>query len=342
MSARSLGVVKNGEPQFGGSDMGDPGLSSALAEMKADWDVLRGRLGFNNPDAYGTTVSLRQEDRRILPGTDGDSVWQDYLQGSVRANLLDDADVRRHCLQIDTGSGLPIPGIVLEFSTSINPGENLFGRPLAAGDNAFHRSAFATKIFAAGVALEGYVGMNNPVANGSAVGGGGAVSPGEPPSSLLNPQALASTPYVYLIPVGLDAMRSPPLGDVSTLRTWQVQDVTIPMPFNVGASDFSRKNFYQTTDSLSEPLFDVRKHQAFRPVSTTAAFNADIYGGGGSLKPSQFTNRRLIGRSVWNSKWKLVIPGDTLLNDPKEGLARFINSVKDVKLHFVTYSYSGN
>ena len=342
VSARSLGVVKNGEPQFGGSDMGDPGLSSALAEMKADWDVLRGRLGFNNPDAYGTTVSLRQEDRRILPGTDGDSVWQDYLQGSVRANLLDDADVRRHCLQIDTGSGLPIPGIVLEFSTSINPGENLFGRPLAAGDNAFHRSAFATKIFAAGVALEGYVGMNNPVANGSAVGGGGAVSPGEPPSSLLNPQALASTPYVYLIPVGLDAMRSPPLGDVSTLRTWQVQDVTIPMPFNVGASDFSRKNFYQTTDSLSEPLFDVRKHQAFRPVSTTAAFNADIYGGGGSLKPSQFTNRRLIGRSVWNSKWKLVIPGDTLLNDPKEGLARFINSVKDVKLHFVTYSYSGN
>jgi len=45
---------------------------------------------------------------------------------------------------------------------------------------------------------------------------------------------------------------------------------------------------------------------------------------------------------VWNSKWKLVIPGTTLLNDPNEGLERFIRTVRDVKLHFVTYSYSGN
>ncbi len=338
--ARALGVIKNGEPQYGGSNSGDPGLSSALAEMKADWDVLRGRLGFNNPDAYGTTVSLRQEDRRILPGADGDTVWLDVLQQSMRDNLLNDPDVRRHCLQIDPGTGLPVPGIVLEFSTSINPGENLFGRPLAAGDSAFHRSSFATKIYAAGVALEGYVGMNNPLANGSAIGAADGISPPDP--IFLNPDALAATPYVYLIPVGVDAMRSPPLGDASGIRTWDVQDVTIPMPFNIGASDFSSKKLYQTSDSLSEPLFGVRKHQAFRPVSTTAAFNADIYGLGGSLQPSQFTNRRLIGRSVWNSKWKLVIPGDSLLQDPKEGLARFVKTVKDVKLHFVTYAYSGN
>ena len=57
---------------------------------------------------------------------------------------------------------------------------------------------------------------------------------------------------------------------------------------------------------------------------------------------SQWTNSRLIGRSVWNSKWKLVIPGETLLNNPDEGLERFIRTVRDVKLHFITYSYSGN
>ena len=51
---------------------------------------------------------------------------------------------------------------------------------------------------------------------------------------------------------------------------------------------------------------------------------------------------RLIGRSVWNSKWKLIIPGKTLLADPNQGLARFINSVKDIHLYFITYSYSGN
>ena len=77
-------------------------------------------------------------------------------------------------------------------------------------------------------------------------------------------------------------------------------------------------------------------------MSTTTAFNADIYGLNGLLQPSQFTNRRLIGRSLWNSQWKLVIPGKTLLNDPNEGLSRLIQTVKDVKLHFITYSYSGN
>jgi hypothetical protein len=51
VGSRALGVVRDGEPQYAGSTTGDPGLSSALAEMKADWDVVRGRLGFNNPDA---------------------------------------------------------------------------------------------------------------------------------------------------------------------------------------------------------------------------------------------------------------------------------------------------
>lgn len=340
VNSRALGVVKNGEPQYAGSDTGDPGLSSALAEMKADWDVLKGRLGFNNPDAYGTTVSLRQEALRILPGADGAQTWQDALQSGRTDNLLTDSDVKRYCLQIDPGNGLPVPGIVLTFGTSINPGENLFGRPLAAGDSAFHRSAFATKIFAAGVALEGYRGMNDPTANGSAVGSAGGASPSDPAS--IDPQALAATPYIYLIPVGADSMRSPPLGDASGIRTWDVQDVAIPMPFNIGASDFSSKKLYQSADSLSESMFGIRGHQAFRPVSTTAAFGADVYGAGGGLQPSQFTNRRLIGRSIWNSRWKLVIPGDTLLNDPKEGLARLIQTVTDIKLHFVTYSYSGN
>jgi hypothetical protein len=64
--------------------------------------------------------------------------------------------------------------------------------------------------------------------------------------------------------------------------------------------------------------------------------------GPGSLKLSQYTNNRLIGRSAWNTKWKLVIPGYALLNNPKEGLDRFIRTVNDIKLHFVTYSYAGN
>jgi hypothetical protein len=341
INSRALGVVRNGEPQFAGSDTGDPGLSSALAEMKADWDVLRGRLGFNSPDAYGTTVSLRTEKLRILPGTDGDIAWKDMLHRARMADVLSDADVRRYCLQLDPGNGLPVPGLVLTFSTTISGGLNLFGQPLAAGDHAYSKSSFATKIFAAGVALQGYKGMDNPTAGSSAVNFGGGSSPTDPSLAFLDPDAMAATPYVYLIPVGVDSMRSPPLGDASSVRTWNVEDLAIPLPFNIGASVFAEKGLYQSADSLTEPLFTLRKHQAFRPVSDSSLFTPNIYSPTGLFR-SQFTNNRLIGRSVWNSQWKIVIPGETLLNNPDEGLERFIRTVKDIRLHFVTYSYSGN
>ncbi len=340
--ARALGVMQNGEPQFAGSGTGDPGLSSAMAEMFADWTVAKGRLGFNNPDAYGTTVSLRTENYRILPGTNSTTNWKDILNRSLRANVLDDPDVKRYCLQIDNGTGATVPGLVIEFSTTIQDGLNLFGRPLAAGDHAFSPSSFATKIFAAGVAFEGYLGMTDPDANSGAISGSGGTSPDDPTVTFLDPNALAATPYIYLVPMGVDSMRSPALGDTSTVRGWAVDDVAIPLPFNIGASDFSNAQLYQASDSLSEPPFAIRKHQAFRPVSAASVFSPSIYTGTGGLQRSQFTSNRLIGRSVWNSKWKLVIPGKTLLSDPNEGLVRFIRTVDDIKLHFVTYSYSGN
>ena len=332
ISAQALGVVSGGVPQYSGGSSGDPGLAGALARMKGDWDVLKGRLGFNNPDGYGTTVSLRSENYRILSGTNGDPTWQQVLQGARVNDVTKDSDVKRLCLQIGDTSGNPVPGIILSFSTTITDGLNLFGNQLSSGDHAFSPSSFATKIFSVGVCLDGYIGMDNPAP-------GGAITPPDP---TLNPNGLSATPYVYLIPVGQDFMRSPPLGDASAIRAWSVDDVAVPLPFNISASDFASHPFYNSASSLSEPLFGVREHQAFRPVSTTSVFNTSIYGAGGSLQPSEYTNKRLIGRSIWNSKWKLVIPGKTLLNDPNHGLDRFIQTVRDVKLYFITYSYSGN
>jgi hypothetical protein len=180
--------------------------------------------------------------------------------------------------------------------------------------------------------------MDQPAANG----GAGGTSPTDPNTWFLDPLALSATPYVYLIPVGADSMRSPPLGDANAIRSWSVDDVAIPLPFNIGASTLSSGGYYQSANSLSEPLFAIRKHQAFRPVPSASFFSTSLYGSGGSLLRSQYTNNRLIGRSAWNSRWKLVIPGHTLLNDPDEGLERLIKTLTDVKLHFVTYSYSGN
>jgi hypothetical protein len=245
-------------------------------------------------------------------------------------------------MQIGSESGLAVPGLVLEFSTTIGDGYNLFGRQLAAGDHAFSPSSFATKIFGVGVAFIGYRGMDNPSANSGAVSAAGGASPEDPSLWFLDPLAMSATPYVYLIPVGVDSMRSPPLGDQSAIRTWSVQDVAVPMPFNIGASDFSTRNLYSSSDSLTEPIFALRKHQAFRPVSDSSVFSPSLYGLNGSLQRSQYTNNRLVGRSAWNSRWKLVIPGKTLLNNPDEGLDRFTQTVTDIKIHWVTYSYSGN
>ena len=62
----------------------------------------------------------------------------------------------------------------------------------------------------------------------------------------------------------------------------------------------------------------------------------------------------LVGRSVWNTQWLLIIPGIGLWNqDATEGVNRFIDGpingaqrtgvgVSDVKLYFNTYQYSGN
>lgn len=337
IASRALGVMQDGNPQFAGSNTGDPGLSSVLAEMKADFDVVFGRLGLNSPQLMGTTASLRTENWRILPTEEGDTAWHDVLQAGRTPDVMSDPDVRRHCLGLDGSTGVPVPGIILEFATAIEPGMNLFGQKLSAGDHAFEASYFATKFVGAGVALEGYIGMDGGDASTTVVGLGGGQSPAGSLTEYLNPKGLSANPYVYLVPVGLDMMRSPALGDVGAVRTWNVQDVAIPLPFNIGGSDFSTKPLWTSGDSLSEPMFTLRKHPAFRPVPSGDMFSTEWPG-----IQEYVVSPRLIGRSVWNSKWKLVIPGNRLLNDPDEGLNRFLATVKDIKIHFKTYSYAGN
>jgi hypothetical protein len=86
--------------------------------------------------------------------------------------------------------------------------------------------------------------------------------------------------------------------------------------------------------SLAEQFWIPRRHQAFRAVDDGAYFYNQM--------PSEFTSSRLVGRSVWNTQWKLVIPGYSLLNDERAGLDAFINSVSDIQLFLRTYSHSGN
>jgi hypothetical protein len=113
-----------------------------------------------------------------------------------------------------------------------------------------------------------------------------------------------------------------------------VHDQALPLPFNLGASAFNTTQLLNAAGTLSEQPWIQRKHQGFRPVSDAAFFYSSV--------PAEFTNSRLVGRSAWNSKWKIVIPANTLLNDEQDGMTRFSRSVQDIQLFLRTYSHSGN
>ncbi len=309
------------------STSGDVGLAGVLGQLNDEWSVVKGRLGINNPDRNGTVFSLRQELFRIRsdqPTADDNLLWKQVLQQHIMSNLLNDPDVAIYCNNIRKADGSAVPGMVIPFSTTIQEGLNFFGWPLAAGDHAYTQSNFATKIASAGIVFQGYIGMD-----AYAAGTFGAAGPASS-----NPNALSATPYAYLIPAGKDSMRAPPLGDTNVIRSWTVKDQAIPLPKNLGANRFSSLSFFTPGGSLNESMWIPRKHAAFRAVDDPAYFYSSV--------PAEFTNSRLIGRSVWNSQWKLVIPAYSLLNSEQAALDRFTQSVTDIKLFLRTYSNSGN
>jgi hypothetical protein len=319
VASRSLGDLTGGVPQATTSTLGDAGLAGTMAQLNADFAVAEGRLGINNPDHYNTLFSLRQELFRILPHVEdntvaADEAWQQRLEQHIVPDVLSDPQVAAYCRGLKKADGSAIPGFVIPFSTTIEDGKNFFGLDLAAGDHAYSQSNFATKIAAVGVALPGYVGMAD----------GESTAPG----------ALSATPYAYLIPCGLDFMRTP-MGDTGDIRSWQVVDQALPLPYNLGASDFNTTQFFGPNDTFAERPWVTRKHQAFRMVADPVLYEA------GDL-PTVFTNARLIGRSVWNSQWKIVIPAHTLLKNEQQGMNHFAATVDDIKLFLSTYSNAGN
>jgi hypothetical protein len=308
-----------GTPMAGGSS-GEPGLADVLARMKADWDVVKGRYGFNNPATETGRFSLRSELWRISPASGSDATWAQALENCKIVNLHDLPEFIRYCRPyIDTTN--VEPALVIPFSTFVIAGKNYFGKDLAGGDNAYDASHAATKIRSAGVWFTGY----NVTFNTNTTGAG-----------------LANEPRVYLIPTGQDVMRSPTRNAVQT-RSWTVFDQAIPLPFNVGAADVDNPDWIPVFHSLREPLAQVRRYASFRAYHDSGQFD----------EAETHNNSRLVGRSVWNTRWLLIIPGRTLLADPNEGIERFVNGasvsgvrdgrgVKDIKVFFQTYSVGGD
>jgi hypothetical protein len=292
---RALGEVINGVPVAGRHGLADP-----LARLNQNFGVLKGQLGFNNPQTETGRFSLRNELFRLRASSD--EAWRATLQKQVVPNLWDIPEFRRYCRPFAPESAGPQPGLVIRFSTTINFGFNYFGWPLGGGDSAYDSTLFATKVRSAGVWFSDY--------NGS---------------------GLSLTPRLYLVPAGADIMRSPSGNNLET-REWRVVDQKIPVPFPIGFSSLNNAGWIPMNDSLSDTFADVRRFSSFRAFHDSGIFD-----------PAEtITDSRLIGRSVWNTDWMLIIPGGTFLFDPDEGLDTFISSVSDIKIFFQTYAYSGN
>ncbi|MBI5846802.1 MAG: LamG domain-containing protein, partial [Nitrospirae bacterium] len=299
---RSLGQMIDGRPVVGARGLSDP-----LSRLGQNFDILKGQLGFNNPQIETNRFSLKSELFRLTDNVD----WRTLLSspydpaggsGFYAADLWQIPEFRKYCRPFTIDSTVPQPGLVIPFSTEINFGRNFFGQQLGAGDSAYDPTNFATKIRATGVWFTDY-----------------------------DTTQLALTPRVYLIPTGMDTMRAP-TGNMMQTRQWRVVDQKIPVPFPIGASDISNPDWIPLNDSLSDQLSGIRKFSSIRAYPDSGEFDAS----------ETTTDGRLIGRSVWNTKWMLIIPGGTLNYDPAIGLSRFLSGVSDIKIFFKTYGYSGN
>ncbi|MCI0536034.1 MAG: hypothetical protein L0Z50_12485 [Verrucomicrobiales bacterium] len=283
---------------------GRHGLGDSLARLEHNWLVLKNQLGITNPENEDSFFSLRKEFFRIDPAAaDSDTVWQNTLQQHVVNNLWDLPEFRRYCRAFaPEQAGNPQPGLVINFPSTVAFGLNYFGWPLGAEDSAYDATRFATKIRSSGILFENYPGTE-----------------------------LAATPRVYLIPVGTDILRAA-RGGPQDLRNFKIVDQRIPIPFPIGESDLHNPAWIPKNESVSGAFTDIRRYSSFHAYA----------GDSDAFDPAASTESRLIGRSVWNTQWVLIIPGGTLLADANTGLSTFINSVSDITVFFQTYSASGN
>ena len=320
VAARTLGEFDGDGNPLPASDgvKGDGGLAAILAELDANWLVLKPRLGINNPQNYATWFSLRNELFRIYGDERGDDAWRTQLRKCWVDDLNAVPEFKRYCQPLSGSTASAEPGLVIPFPSMVAFGHNFFGEETVGGDSSLDPTWFATHVAAAGVHFVGY-----------------------------DDSILAKTPSVYLVPVGADRFRA--VGDPDTVLSWNVVDQVIPAPYPVGASQLDDPDWtplYNGYTGAGDLGAKIRKHPSFR-----------AYYGDAGKDPSDdsLDCTRLVGRSAWNTRWLLIIPAGSLGADRETALGAFVNGqdtnrdgtpdtpgVSDILLGLRTYSHSGN
>ena len=287
--------------------IGTGGLADALARLSHNFSVLNGQLGLNNAQSDGSKISLRYELFRIPQDVASDTVWRQKLATFKVGDLWQVPEFRRYCRPFAPESAGAQPGLVIPFGTQIVAGRNVFGWPLGGSDNSFDPSLFATKVRAAGVWFGNY-----------------------------DPSRLALAPRVYLVPAGVDRMTVPTSADLK-VRSWNIMDQRIPVPYPISGTAVDLPNFIPLQDSLDGQIGEIRRYSSFRAFGDTSSTAVD----------DQMTfDSRLVGRSVWNTRWMLIIPAANL--SASGGVDKLIDGdagwtgIKDITVYFKTFGFSGN
>ena len=298
VATRSLGELRwTTGPWDAEPIVGSGGLAEPLAKMRDNFVVLKGQMGFNNPQSEANRFSLRHELFRLRDTSDAE--WRQTLARYYTTNIYADPIVAELAKRPYGEKGAE-PGLVIPFDSTITRKLNFFGNPLGPGDSSYSSTQFATKIANVGVWFEGY-----------------------------DTTRLSQTPRVYLLPGGQDVLR--PRNAEGTLYLWNVREQLLPQPYPISQADMLNPNWIPSISGLQGQFFKVKPYADMRAYPYTA-----------DLVPQELnTDTRLIGRSVWNTKWVLVIPGATLLADSEMGIDRFMQDVDDIYLYFQTYAYAG-
>jgi hypothetical protein len=298
------------------------GLQSVLNRLDAAVTV----NNFNRPlETLGErSFSLR----RNLLGIGADDFPNDdlklraFLESQIVDRIEDLVEINE-LAQVSVGRDYG-PGIVLSFATEIDS-RNFFGRgpELPFGNSNFSLTRNA-KIRSYAIRLDGV-----------------DASLGTDPES--------GTVFVYLLPAGESVLRentNKPRIEDELITPWAVVDQFLPVPPLALNSDFSRRSYnpWRSAAQASGNFLNEIKRQRDSEAQIEL---------GQSNDKTRF-NTNLAGRSAWNTRWLLVIPGkqwtsSTDVSEIRRRLLQFIYGTRadpaqhvgitDIRLIIQAYSH---
>ncbi len=307
---RQLGLIANDQTGWIQPQVGNGGLAEILTKVRNNHRALKSQLGLDSPQGEVSTFSLRREYYRVPSTPEQNSEWRTVLAGRKVANLWDLPEYVAYCRPTSQPKDGPQPALVIEFPTTITPGKNVFGNTLAPGDRYFSVAEYATKIRSHAIAFPGYDNAGSP--------------------------QLASSPRAYLVPVGVDRQRTSD-SQYPVVREWKVVSQRVPTPYVLNTSQLLNMDYISGLRGVDGSFVDRIR------FSDTRAFTQSIAADDQWNRPASAASasNRLYGRSVWNTRWLLIIPGASLGPDPEAALQRFVETVTDIEIQFQTYSNPG-